>query len=486
VNRHPYLFANSFCRILKSATLIGTLLVAVAPAQNPVPQIIGPVHPMTVAPASGAFTLNVYGANFVPGAVVNWNRQPRVTTFVSGHELQAQIPSTDIAKNTAGLISVTNPGPGGGNSSASWAQVEVHVPLTTISISKRKQYPIGDWLLMAADFNNDGILDVVGEYGPYLEYYAGEGNGAFHFGSVAGRGYPGIWPGSYGDFNGDGNLDLVFPQGNNINPIPTQMAVMLGDGKGKFRFGSQFTDSDGFEVLAVGDFNSDGKLDLIVRGKFNFSLFLGNGDGTFRHVRNYPNAFLAGQIVVGDFNNDGKLDLLLFESPIYGTNSGIALYTFLGNGDGSFQAPQQIASFPTARGCSANGTQGTVQVTDFNGDGKLDLAFCDQNQIGILLGNGDGTFQPPVFYTAGTNQAFAFAIGDLNSDGKPDLLVSRYDNVNDTQFEVFLGNGDGTFQGPQTTHQVSAYFGFVMGDYNSDGVLDFLAPSGLGLQAYIQ
>jgi hypothetical protein len=84
--------------------LTTSLLLAGALAQNPVPQIVGPVHPMAVAPGGGDFTLSVYGANFVPGAVVNWNYQPRATTYISGHELQTQILSTDIAKNTAGTV----------------------------------------------------------------------------------------------------------------------------------------------------------------------------------------------------------------------------------------------------------------------------------------------------------------------------------------------------------------------------------------------
>src|SRR5579859_6567249 len=75
--------------------IVLSLFPALAAAQNPVPQIVGPVKPMAVAPGSPAFTLNVYGANFVSGAVVNWNYQPRVTTFVSARELQAQVLSTD-------------------------------------------------------------------------------------------------------------------------------------------------------------------------------------------------------------------------------------------------------------------------------------------------------------------------------------------------------------------------------------------------------
>ncbi|HEY6765250.1 MAG TPA: hypothetical protein VI386_10780 [Candidatus Sulfotelmatobacter sp.] len=125
-------FANSFFGVVKSAVLVASLLAAVAWAQNPVPQIVVPVKPQAVAPGSGAFTLTVYGANFVSGAVVNWNYHPRSTTFVSAHEVRAQILASDIAKNTAGTVTVTNPAPGGGNSSASYAQVEVHAPTATI------------------------------------------------------------------------------------------------------------------------------------------------------------------------------------------------------------------------------------------------------------------------------------------------------------------------------------------------------------------
>jgi hypothetical protein len=138
VNRQQSIFASSIRGILKSVPLIAILLVAVAWAQNPVPQIVGPVKPMAVAPGSGGFTLTVYGANFVSGAAVNWNGHPRSTTFVSAHKLHAQILASDVAKNTAGLISVTNPSPGGGNSSASWAQVEVHAPISTIALKNPK------------------------------------------------------------------------------------------------------------------------------------------------------------------------------------------------------------------------------------------------------------------------------------------------------------------------------------------------------------
>jgi hypothetical protein len=116
-SKHTRVFFLSFC--FKSVVLLLSLSTTIAFAQNPVPQIVGPVAPSAVAPGSGGFTLTVYGANFVSGAVVNWNGQKRFTTFVSARELQAQILAPDIAQNTAGTISVTNPPPGGGNSSAS-------------------------------------------------------------------------------------------------------------------------------------------------------------------------------------------------------------------------------------------------------------------------------------------------------------------------------------------------------------------------------
>jgi hypothetical protein len=475
---------DSLRQILRAVLVTASLLVA-GFAQNPVPQIIGPVKPMAVAPGSGAFTLTVYGANCVPGAVVNWNYQPRSTTFVSAHELQAQILATDIARNTAGLISVTNPAPGGGNSSASWAQVEVHAPVSTINLSPPQQYPIGDWLLMAADFNHDGILDLVGEYGSDLELYAGSGHGSFHFVSVAGRNYTGVLPGVYGDFNGDGNIDLIFPQGTQTY-TSTQMAVMLGDGKGKFHLGSRILDNELFALTVVGDFNQDGKLDLITRGS-QLSLFLGNGDGTFTHSRNYPYSDLVGQMIVGDFNGDGKLDLVLYRQPLPNNgNLGIGLYVALGNGDGTFQRPRLIHSFPNGSGCGASGVEGDVQLSDFNGDGKLDLAICTQSQIIVLMGNGDGTFQPPVSYDAGRQQQFTFAIGDINSDGKPDLLVSQYYDFNNPRFAVLLGNGDGTFRTAQGISAPEAELGIILGDFNADGLLDCVFQTSHGSDAFMQ
>jgi hypothetical protein len=193
----------------------GVSLSAFAAANNPIPQVVGPPVPQAVVPGSGAFTLAVYGANFVQGATVNWNRQPRTTTFISARELQAQILASDIANPTAGYITVTNPPPGGGVSSSSYALVEVHTPTKAIVAKKPNVYFKGGGAAFAdlADFNNDGILDFASDAGlSVIEVLFGSGKGTFGHGSIATHYYDGSGPAAIagGDFNNDGNEDLVF------------------------------------------------------------------------------------------------------------------------------------------------------------------------------------------------------------------------------------------------------------------------------------
>ena len=120
-------------RSIASVMVCGFVFISAAFAVNPIPTVVGPVVPQAVVPGSGTFTLKVYGANFLSGAVVNWNRSPRTTTFISARELEAQILASDVAKPTAGYITVTNPPPGGGVSSSSYSLVEVHTPTTRLS-----------------------------------------------------------------------------------------------------------------------------------------------------------------------------------------------------------------------------------------------------------------------------------------------------------------------------------------------------------------
>jgi hypothetical protein len=170
-----------------------------------------------------------------------------------------------------------------------------------------------------------------------------------------------------------------------------------------------------------------------------------------------PLAFDAGtgpvSVAVGDFNGDGKPDLAVANH----TSNDVSV--LLGNGDGTFQAPRSI---------STGLNPFSVVVGDFRGDGHQDLAVANStsNTVSVLLGNGDGSFQPAHNINVGfSTRSVAFA--DFNGDGHLDLAVVYSGGV-----RVLLGNGDGSFQ-PTTVSYVIAGAGFptsgAVGDFNGDG-----------------
>jgi FG-GAP-like repeat len=478
---------RSFLTLCAISTF-GFLFIVSASAANPVPTVTGPVHPQAVAPGSGAFTLTVYGANFVSGATVNWNGSPRSTTFVSARELQAKIPASDVSKPTAGYITVTNPAPGGGPSSSSYAIVEVHALSKTVAPSLRHYYPLGGEIIefaTTADFDGDGELDLLGGAGVGKVYlFSGKGDGTFGQKVVGHQYYNGgcdyAQTLGVGDFDNDSKLDYIFAAG--VSSGSVSIEVRLSNGDGTFRTSWRFGKYDGCPNFAVGDFNGDGNLDFVAADPQGAAyIFLGNGDGTFHRGASYDIPGGAFNPVIADFNGDGKLDLVI--------DSGKGIVFLSGNGDGTFQSPQTI--FPKPEGC---GFGVSLVVNDFNGDGKLDLAFCShsaQGQIGVMLGNGDGTFKKPVYYHAGTNYStWAFTAGDFNSDGKTDFIVWYFTvPPYHPYFAILKGNGDGTFQDETTVKFPDTFeeLGIVAGDFNSDGLLDFvMLPNGGGVRVYIQ
>ncbi len=251
--------------------------------------------------------------------------------------------------------------------------------------------------------------------------------------SIASPPYAGTFSTQYsfasGDFNGDGKLDFVVSSTSNA-------LLMLGNGDGTFK-----SIDLGFiaQVTLVADVNQDKKADLILAIGAQAFLLLGNGDGTFQPTKLLP----AIPLVVADFNGDGQPDLLAQGQIIDGQkcfeNGSFSILP--GNGDGTFRSPLQ---------CSGETHQGdwgtrTIVVGDLNGDGKLDVVWGNvrgTDLIFVWLGNGDGTFKPPSAVQAGTNQGGKpIAMGDLNHDGKPDLVVATMDGIS-----VLFGNGDGTFR----------------------------------------
>jgi hypothetical protein len=204
-------------------------------------------------------------------------------------------------------------------------------------------------------------------------------------------------------------------------------------------------------VVAVGDFNNDGVPDLLTLCADGVGIQLGNGDGTFGAVSSITTfaCALEGGIVTGDFNNDGDLDFAVVSGTAGGDcnfNPG-TLSIFLGNGAGGFTLK---ASYPELGEPANNELAGGLVTTDLRGNGHLDIIALDpQNQgVDVFLGNGDGTFVSPTAVVAVPYSGYSGAItaGDLNNDGKPDLVVAS--NANLDGIYVLIGNGNGTFQAP--------------------------------------
>lgn len=213
--------------------------------------------------------------------------------------------------------------------------------------------------------------------------------------------------------------------------------------------------------FTLADVNSDGKLDLIT----SMGVALGKGDGTFQPLVPFPDEIRDGPCV-GDFNGDGKLDVALFDIANTLTPTVSVL---LGNGDGTFQPPiTTVLSFHA----------GACEIGDFNGDGKLDFASLyttnTDSGVQVILGNGDGTFQNGATYSTQTSidtPAGLLKMGDVNGDGILDLVVHG-GFFSGGSLSILLGKGDGTFQSPVTTSSDFFIVDMFLADFNGNGILD--------------
>jgi len=338
--------------------------------------------------------------------------------------------------------------------------------------------------LAVADLNHDGFLDVAVANENGVGVLLGNGDGTLQTGVTYDSGGIYAFDVKVADLNRDGKLDIVAVNEcshDDVNCRTPTVGVLLGNGDGTYQPVVAYDPGgSGPGAIAVADVNGDGKPDLIVAlcsgcnaNPGAVAVLLGNGDGTFQPAVTYASGGDGtGGVTVADVDGDGKMDIMVVNlctqyCPTGQAEGSVGL--LLGNGDGTFRSA--VTYDPNEYAPHA------VVVADLNADGKQDLAVtgcrgsdgqvgCYWSTVSVLLGSGDGTFQPAApYYIAYAGSTAALAVADLNEDGKLDLAVAG---------ELLLGNGDGTFQVAQAAGYIGD-FGVSLADMNRDGRPDLVA-----------
>jgi len=345
-------------------------------------------------------------------------------------------------------------------------------------------FPTG---IASGDFNNDGIPDlIVGDNAASVASVAlGNGDGTF-----------GDWIGGCGTSDPSSVVAVGKFDGKNLDALANDIwggyaALCLGDGTGEFPKTELFpvNVSNIVTSFASADFNRDGTDDLAFVTGLNglgvgeLYVYLSNGDGTFRGPLLRTATTNPVAVATGDFNNDGNQDIVILTDD--NTDFGAYVAVLLGDGTGGFTSPIKFR-IPKYHGNDIAWAS-ALAVADFNGDHNLDVAVTfirdsdRSSYVLILLGNGDGTLRKGATSHAGPDP-MSVAVADFNGDGIPDLVVANDPCSpscgNPGSISVLVGNGDGTFQPPQTFSVNGEFPQLTVADVNGDGKPDVVTANG--------
>lgn len=320
--------------------------------------------------------------------------------------------------------------------------------------------------IISGDYNGDGKLDIItGNSGSYnISVLLNSGSGIFS--APVNYATSNIGAIISVDVNNDGKMDVVASNGG--VSLVSGIQVLLNNGSGTFSAPVNSAPYSRSSYIATDDFNGDGKADIVIsmdssNGSAYLKVYTGDNTGAFvlqnGYLVNFGPTGTASTPVCSDFNSDGKPDVAISNNYI----SGGGVYMMINNGSGSFATPVISPASP-----------GTWMVSgDFNGDGKTDLAVLDSiAQVSVLMNTGSGTFSAAASYNTDV-YGMTLIAGDLNGDGKIDIATS---GITSTNVTILFNKGSGTFM--SSVYLSMPAQRMVSGDFNGDGLKDIATTDG--------